>query len=293
MVEVDGILTPIYMFPGMAGVVSRCPDRGCGPIRTQNGWEWWTAFADGYEGYMPMGGQYAGGGRWSWRTQQERNRRPERRKPTLKNVSKAESKRRQAERKRQGIQTNQRTEEDYVATNPNRFFFVFRKYDEKDLVDKLEEIVKYAYNDECTKAFQAAGVTPITEQIQNTTIVTESVFNSAKSDSFWTRGSNVGNEMRDAFYPETNDLAWPGVYRDTGWRFIGLTNRAIEGRDDYLSVVMIHSLVHSGGMPGKSDRGWSEWFWGINPHDLRYLGDKYRDILKYCTREGRSKALGQ
>ena len=80
MVEVDGILTPISLFPGLASIVSQCPRRGCGPIRTENGWEWWTAFADGYEGYLPLGANYAGNGNWSWQTQDERNKR---KKPTL------------------------------------------------------------------------------------------------------------------------------------------------------------------------------------------------------------------
>ncbi|HMO81996.1 MAG TPA: hypothetical protein PKD24_14490, partial [Pyrinomonadaceae bacterium] len=72
MVEVDGVLLPLALFPGLASIVSRCPPRGCGAIRTENGWEYWTAFADGYEGYMPMGAHYAGYGYWSWKTEKER-----------------------------------------------------------------------------------------------------------------------------------------------------------------------------------------------------------------------------
>src|SRR5690606_36133168 len=29
MVEVDGVLTPLNLFPGMAAILSQCPDRGC------------------------------------------------------------------------------------------------------------------------------------------------------------------------------------------------------------------------------------------------------------------------
>ena len=85
-ITVDGVSGPANHFPpGMVAAASRCPSGGCGPIRTEHGWEWWTAYADGYEGYIPMGAHYAGKGMWSWETVQERKRkaRPARR-PTLK-----------------------------------------------------------------------------------------------------------------------------------------------------------------------------------------------------------------
>ena len=75
LVEVDGVLTPLWASPGWSGVVSQCPSRGCGAIRTENGWEYWTAFADGYEGYMPTASHYAGNGKWSGQTREQRRRR--------------------------------------------------------------------------------------------------------------------------------------------------------------------------------------------------------------------------
>lgn len=75
-ITIDGVTGPANHFPpGMVAAASRCPSGGCGPNRTEHGWEFWTALADGYEGFMPMGANYAGGGHWSWQTQDDRRRR--------------------------------------------------------------------------------------------------------------------------------------------------------------------------------------------------------------------------
>jgi hypothetical protein len=59
-----------------------------------------------------------------------------------------------------------------------------------------------------------------------------------------------------------------------------------------VEVTVIHALIHSGGIPGKESRGFvDKYVLGVPAHDLTYLGQKYRDIIKNCTLFG-SKALG-
>ncbi len=170
-------------------------------------------------------------------------------------------------------------------------------------VNKIKNILKYAVSkEECTKAFKAVGATPIADQLNNITIVTESVFNDSKYDEFWTRGSKVGEGMRAGLgaHPKTNDLGYPGEYPGTGRRFIGLTNRAVKETDDWLPVTIIHSFIHSGGIRGgqtwgewatwrRSNRTWGEWWEQKHPHDLRFLGKEYDDIIKHCLNNVESK----
>ncbi len=171
--------------------------------------------------------------------------------------------------------------------------FIQRLEGEEGVVKRILDIAYFARDSkECADAFKAVGATPVSEQIKNTTIVTEGVFNDGRHDSAWTDGSDIGQQMRDSFTSSTNNLSWPGLYKDTGRRFIGLTNRAIEGKDDHLSVVIIHSFVHSGGIAGQDiSTWWQRNISGNVPHDLKFLGEKYKDILKHCTRERTSKAL--
>lgn len=108
----------------------------------------------------------------------------------------------------------------------------------------------------------------------------------------WTHRSDVGKEMRASLKANPNafDHSWPGTYGTTGQRFIGLADRAF-GNEEHLSVVVIHSLIHSGGIPGKTERTWTDVILNQWPHDLRYLGQDYKDIMKHCTREKGSKIL--
>ena len=104
---------------------------------------------------------------------------------------------------------------------------------EKELGKRILDIVYYARDKkDCTEAFKAVGATPINDQILNTTIVTENAFTNEAFDENWTRGSDIGRQMRKYLTSTTNDLTWPGIFQNTGWRFIGLTNRAINGKDD-------------------------------------------------------------
>jgi YD repeat-containing protein len=170
--------------------------------------------------------------------------------------------------------------------------------DEEKRIKEVKDIVDYALSKkECTKAFEAAGVTTIKDQLNNLTIVTQNIFQEPLYDRRWTKDSDVGKTMR-AFAkqkPNSSDYAWPGPYGDTGTRFIGLPNRAFTNtvgpESEHLSVVVIHSLIHSGGKEGKDSQTWGDWVNGETPHDLKYLGQEYKDILKYCTKERGSKML--
>jgi YD repeat-containing protein len=170
--------------------------------------------------------------------------------------------------------------------------------DEERTAKKIRGIIDYAAGSEaCRKAFEAAGAVGINDQLANLTIVTEKIFSEPLYDGGklnWTQNSDVGKDMRAALrqHKTTNDLSWPGMYGDTGQRFIGITNRAIKEEDDYLSVTVIHSLLHSGGMPGQDNSTWFDRnISGNVPHDLKNLGEKYKAVLKACTREGGSRAL--
>ncbi|MBX3294007.1 MAG: hypothetical protein KF881_14055 [Acidobacteria bacterium] len=54
------------------GASAVCPNNDCGPRRTANGWERWDSWADGFEGYIPIGAYYSGDGSWSWMSERER-----------------------------------------------------------------------------------------------------------------------------------------------------------------------------------------------------------------------------
>ena len=77
---------------------------------------------------------------------------------------------------------------------------------------------------------------------------------------------------------------------DTNRRFLGVTNAAFDGTE-YLSVTVVHSLIHTGGRGGQP----APWSFSLRPrvptHDLTFLGEKYTDILRHCTRERGSKIL--
>ena len=183
------------------------------------------------------------------------------------------------------------------AQNPN-----FMRYllDESEKLQKIYDIVSFARdnNEDCTKAFIAAGAVPIGEQQNNITLVTESIYSEPLYDSLWTRGSDVGSKMREFARSKStsSDYAWPGEYESTGWRFIGLPNKAFTnttGKDgEHLSVVVIHSFIHSGGVPGQQIQSWMDFFNREVKHDLKYvLGERYKDVLRHCTKERGSRML--
>jgi YD repeat-containing protein len=179
------------------------------------------------------------------------------------------------------------------SSDLNGKFTVFMT-DEKEISNKIKEVTSYAMSQEaCTKAFEAIGAIPIQDQLGSVTFVTERVFTEPLYDANWTKNSDVGNEMRKGFKakPTTNDLSWIGTYGETGHRFIGVTKRAVDEKDDWFDVVVIHSFVHSGGVGGKSIGYFGRTakdmlLTGYVPPDLHYLGKLYDDVIKHCTKTG-------
>jgi YD repeat-containing protein len=60
----DGILMPCNELMRKGDAAARCPNDDCGPRVTNRGFEFFHAFADGYQGYMAMGATYLGDGRF-------------------------------------------------------------------------------------------------------------------------------------------------------------------------------------------------------------------------------------
>ena len=170
--------------------------------------------------------------------------------------------------------------------------------DEYGVRNKIKDVINYALNrPECTKAFEAAGVIPIADQLKDLTIITQNMFQEPLYDSRWTGGSDIGKDMRSAFNNNqgTGDVSWPGLYKDSNRRYMGITNNGINGtvggEKEHFSVVIIHAFVHTGGKAGDSTRTLGDIINREWPHDLRYMGKAYKDILKACTREGGSNLL--
>ncbi|MFN6962421.1 MAG: hypothetical protein ACK4S4_01515 [Pyrinomonadaceae bacterium] len=178
--------------------------------------------------------------------------------------------------------------------------------DEYDKIGAIRDVINYAKSrKECDDAFRAVGATPIGEQLNNLTIVAQNLFAEPLHDNVndWTRGTPVAKGMRETLkeHPGTKDVSTIGTYKylrpdntfvDSNHRFLGVTNAAFDGTQ-HLSVVIIHSLLHTGGVPGRKP-SWTEQLslkTTVETHDLTYLGSKYQDILKHCTREKGSKIL--
>lgn len=68
-------------------------------------------------------------------------------------------------------------------------------------------------------------------------------------------------------------------------RYIALTNSGLRGELTTLEEVVVHSFLHSGGVPGRSDQSAFEFLISVKSHDLRYLGKKYEDVKKHCLKK--------
>jgi hypothetical protein len=190
-ITIDGVTAPANHFPpGLVAAASRCPNGDCGPIKTRNGWEWWNAFADGYEGYMPMGAHYAGSGMWSWQT--ERQRRPARRqntKPTLKNATK-KSKAEVAQKRdlaATGIFDSEANGLDFSIVDPpengSMIPFIFKVtalflrkvrtvgLTETQSTDVYRRLAFMVLSIDCVKAFRSAGLSTPAEMIRDRGLV--------------------------------------------------------------------------------------------------------------------------
>ncbi|MBX3292715.1 MAG: VCBS repeat-containing protein [Acidobacteria bacterium] len=166
---------------------------------------------------------------------------------------------------------------------------------------QLDEALRKAQSPECEKAFRNAGVETASSQIMNgLTIVSENMVRNARDHKQWgPKEGNLASQMRQKWIdrPTTNDVTYVGPYSDR-MRYLSLAEKAFAGKEDHFSVVLVHSLVHSGGKKGALSSGHFE----LNSrnrndepipqpmkHDLEYMGEAYDAIIANCTIEGKSK----
>jgi YD repeat-containing protein len=181
--------------------------------------------------------------------------------------------------------------------------FGFSAEQRTKLLNALNDL---AGNNECYGAFVIGGVTPIAKQIAEGLTVVEKLFvqNSA-NDRWWVPegGEALAANMRQAYVDnenwlgisKTNDIAAVGPQHGGG-RYFSLPNRAFDAIDEHFMVVLVHSLIHTGGQPGRAthftgrhERPMPRVGTGGGPiyersiHDLEWLGEKYNKIIKSCT----------
>lgn len=283
MVEVDGAMTPLALFPGLASLVSQCPSRGCGAMVTENGFEFWNAFADGYDGYMPMGGSYAGGGMWSWETEAERNRRqgifgngrvP---KPTLKRVrkpTKAEVKAARAIAET-GVFDNEADDmvqrllnaadivKKYVRFVSHRDGGLFEKKENRDAV--RQSLIWLLADPECEKAFKDNNLTTPAEVIKKrgSTLAGAGIL----LDPTASREIGIPEVVRQAAQRHVDNLKNQAFTIDIeGQRlFTFFKNRAFEGASILfgrysIEEIVVHESIHMVG-----EKKHPSWLGG---HDL-------------------------
>ncbi len=157
-------------------------------------------------------------------------------------------------------------------------FYNGKKPREAGLVKIIYDVINIAVNKpRCRECFEALDATPIIEQ-NGLVFVTESIFTDSDLDSHWTPDKKVADGMRAKFDKTKSlflgnttaaDVSVVGLYN--GKRYIGITSSGLREELDYLSVTIIHALLHSGGKEARS---------GF--HDLVYLGKKYDDVIEAC-----------
>ena len=169
---------------------------------------------------------------------------------------------------------------------------------EEAKVKRISDAAVFASGSQaCADAFRAARATPVGEQ-GNTMIVTENVFSVPAFDDHWAPddGGGYADAVRAILAKgrapsgilrisksTVGDITNIGPYVDRG--YIALTNSGLRGDLTTLEEVVIHSFLHSGGVPGKSDQSTFEVLMSVTPQDLRYLGEKYENVKKHCLKK--------
>ncbi|MGB7208963.1 MAG: hypothetical protein WBD27_09915, partial [Pyrinomonadaceae bacterium] len=170
--------------------------------------------------------------------------------------------------------------------NP-RFITHLDTFPETLLAQRIIDIAYFARDSkECAEAFRSVGAVPIGEQIANTTIVTQNVFGDPRHDSSWAPddGGEFAKSLRDKLAAKTgyfgtvstSDISQTGTY--FGRRFIGLTNTGIKESNFKLSTTIIHSFLHSGGVP------LYEGYFNYSPNDLDISNEKHAEIIEKCRK---------
>jgi len=164
---------------------------------------------------------------------------------------------------------------------------------ERSRVKRVQDALNYAKNSqECIDAFEAIGAVAIAEQKSQLVVVTQSVVKNPNHDKVWSRGSKVATTFRVGLAGNPTALSYPGIYPNSrGHRFFVVTDAAFQEKGDYLDVTIVHSLLHTGGKDGKGisyfKKDWDDLLvTGFVPSDLHYLGEKYDNVIKACTKNG-------
>lgn len=181
--------------------------------------------------------------------------------------------------------------------------------------DQLKLLTKwlnnFSENTDCAKAFEAAGVETIASQVLNgLTIVGEAVATNSKRDGEWSPDDKMGNELRKEYadHPKAMDLTYTGPLSN-GRRYMSITDYGFSGLGDDFRIVLIHALIHSGGMDGKGIHFTGRYInnnkenvsYTVNGitftvggtggpvyepstrGDLEWMGEKYNNIIKACV----------
>ena len=216
-------------------------------------------------------------------------RKDKKKRPTLKRTTKEQMKARKKkadEQRRKNPKIFDETSNDEPSdfvTNPR---FVAHLDTELNLARRVIEIADYARDSKgCAEAFRSVNAVPIGEQMNNTTIVTQGVFSDPTHDSKWGPDDDgkFANDLRGALAEHTNylgfvgpsDLTQDGEYM--GRRFIGLTVTGIKETKFRLSTTIIHSFLHSGGVPRDPDTG--------TRVDLKISVEKHDEIIEQCRKK--------
>lgn len=170
---------------------------------------------------------------------------------------------------------------------------------------RLRELLNFAQNDECEKAFKAAGIETIRDQIVNgITIIAQNILQNPYDDKRWAPNEKFARAMRSAafWHPNALDISQEGAYE--GRCYTSITDRGFNENGDFLSVTLIHALIHTGGKEGRNSVVVTEPIYNGKTgqittdnhsvitgarHDLEYLGAAYDRVIEACTPEGYSR----
>ena len=304
-ITVDGVTAPANQFPpGLLASASQCPRSGCGPIRTENGWEWWTGFADGYEGYVPENARYEGNGRLSFQTAQQRK--PKKKKPELKKrakLSKAEAAQKRAIADT-GIYDNEDDFSNVDPPSPLNFWeslgFALKM---ATLIDRRVKIIGFSESQtqkivdslavltispDCVSAFRRANIPTPAEVIRDHGVIIANFDEFAPPLSQALRDAGITEQLRFQTREHGNEAlrnygtGFTVNARDTDAaglpRITVLFNHSFKGKIFPFDEVSAHETIHRSGVGAFFS---FSHFFGLGGHDLTGY-DNYEDIVQNC-----------
>lgn len=269
---------------------------------TENGFEFWNAFADGYEGYMAAGGSYAGGGHYQTKAQRSKSRADRERgsrgkptKPNLKKPSKAEQVRNKqiaadsplsnlAEDEYGDLDPPQSLEPGPLTDWARRMANLLERkvkiigFEEKQITKIRQAVIDFFASNDCSDAFRRAGRSTVPEIVRDRGIV----FVHYTALQFTANNSRIGITEpersrlwnRVNIYAQATTVDWVGKPV-----IVVLKNSAFAGTPFEFGEVMPHEMVHGAGVP--STYAWYQFLFGFIGHDLNGYRH-YEDILTNC-----------